>query len=768
MDPLSVTASIIAILQLSSKVGCYLNDVKDVSKDRAKCAIEAANLNSLLTTLRFRLEEGRSNTPWHTAVRALATENGPLDQFKQALEELQSKLTGGTKMKKVGDALIWKFKKEEISSILDRMERLKTLVEIALQMDHYKLSQAIKEECSLIRAHASTINSGLETIRQAQGDARHSELVKWISTTDYPAQQSDIIGRREEGTGQWFLSAPEFARWLRDPKETLFCPGIPGAGKTMISAIVIDHLLRTTQSGLVGVAYVYFNYKAKKDQDATSMLAAILKQLVQSQPSLVQPLEQLHKQHAKRGTRPSNQECSHDDGNRHQFLTRIRTLQSQNDVRLMATSRFIPEIVREFEKVAKLEVRATDDDVRRFVAGQVYRLPNCIQRNSGLQNMVKEKIAEAADGMFLLARLHTDSLLDKRTPKDVKLTLGKFSKGSTALDDAYKEAIQRIEGQLPRDNQQAKTVLSWITYAQRPLTTAEMCCALAVEQDEEELDPENIPDVEELLSICAGLVIVDEESAIIRLVHYTTQEYFERIKEEWNPGAQLHIASTCLSYLSFNTFREGSSSSDQKFESRLAQNVFLDYAARYWGQHAAKVQDEVYELACTFLMHRGLISCAVQVMTAPNDGWKIKGYSQQYRKNTTWLHVMAQFGLHALSKMIFDTCRRDIAPSINGRDSVNQSPLYVAAKHGQESMVKLLLDKGADGANVNAQGGVYGNSLQAASEGGHEQIVKLLLDKGADVNAQGGVYGNALQAASSRGREQIVKLLLDNSAAFSS
>lgn len=136
MDPLSVTASIIAILQLSSKVLGYLNDVKDASKDRAKCAIEAANLNGLLTALRFRLEEGSSGTPWYTALQALAIENGPLDQFKQALEQLQRKMTGGSKMRKAGDALIWEFKKEEIASILGRMEGLKTLVQVALQIDH--------------------------------------------------------------------------------------------------------------------------------------------------------------------------------------------------------------------------------------------------------------------------------------------------------------------------------------------------------------------------------------------------------------------------------------------------------------------------------------------------------------------------------------------------------------------------------------------------------------------------------------------------------
>lgn len=136
MDPLSATASIITILQLSAKVLTYLNDVKDVSKDRAQCAIEASNLHSLLVSLRFRLEEGGASQPWYTAVRALAVENGPLDQFKQALETLQTKMTDGGQLKQTGEALMWKFKKEEIASILARMERLKTLVEIALQMDN--------------------------------------------------------------------------------------------------------------------------------------------------------------------------------------------------------------------------------------------------------------------------------------------------------------------------------------------------------------------------------------------------------------------------------------------------------------------------------------------------------------------------------------------------------------------------------------------------------------------------------------------------------
>jgi len=136
MDQLSVTASIIATLQLTSKVIEHLNDVKDAPKERAQCAIEASNLYNLLTTLRYRLEEGTSNEPWYTAVRALGAKNGPLDQYKLTLELSQAKITREGGIKKLGYFLLWKFIKEEVIEIMAKIKCLKTLVQIALEMDH--------------------------------------------------------------------------------------------------------------------------------------------------------------------------------------------------------------------------------------------------------------------------------------------------------------------------------------------------------------------------------------------------------------------------------------------------------------------------------------------------------------------------------------------------------------------------------------------------------------------------------------------------------
>jgi len=107
MDPLSVTASIIAIIQLTSVIIGYLNDVKDASKDRARCAIEVSNVSALLVTLRYRLDEASSNDGWYVEVQALAAVNGPIDQYRSALEQLQSKLTSTTTsgLKKIGSTL---------------------------------------------------------------------------------------------------------------------------------------------------------------------------------------------------------------------------------------------------------------------------------------------------------------------------------------------------------------------------------------------------------------------------------------------------------------------------------------------------------------------------------------------------------------------------------------------------------------------------------------------------------------------------------------
>jgi hypothetical protein len=136
MDPISLAASIVQLIGATTKVIKYLNDVKDASKDRETLAREGCSLLTLFTDLRYRVEEAESTSDWFAVIRSLGGEGGPLDEFKKTMEELARKLKPEAGIKKFGKALIWALDRNEINNILSRIERLKSLVNLALQKDH--------------------------------------------------------------------------------------------------------------------------------------------------------------------------------------------------------------------------------------------------------------------------------------------------------------------------------------------------------------------------------------------------------------------------------------------------------------------------------------------------------------------------------------------------------------------------------------------------------------------------------------------------------
>jgi ankyrin repeat protein len=64
----------------------------------------------------------------------------------------------------------------------------------------------------------------------------------------------------------------------------------------------------------------------------------------------------------------------------------------------------------------------------------------------------------------------------------------------------------------------------------------------------------------------------------------------------------------------------------------------------------------------------------------------------------------------------------------DSKDAKNRIPLYAAAEKGDNVIIRMLLDGGAD---IDAQGGTYGNALQAATARGHFEVVTLLQKQGA-------------------------------------
>ena len=365
-----------------------------------------------------------------------------------------------------------------------------------------------------------------------------------------------------------------------------------------------------------------------------------------------------------------------------------------------------------------------------------------------------------------MAQIYIDSLKYKTTARDVRNALSHFQRQSLkssedqnreALNKAYKDVMERIDGQQLDFRKLAKKVLMWITCANRPLTTAELRHALAVVVGDSKLDEDNFAQTQTIVSVCAGLVTIDKESEIIRLVHYTTQEYLEQTKMQWFPDAQATITTTCVTYLSFDEFGSGICQNDEEFEQRLQLNKLYDYAAHNWGHHAREASTSCHGVL-EFLQKQAEVEASSQALMAVKDQWigRVTTYSQDVPKQITGLHLAAYFGIYNAVQDLLDNNNNP-----NLKDSYNRTPLSWAAESGHETVVKLLLENGAE---LEAKDQHNRTPLLWAAENGHETVVKLLLENGAELEARDQYSRTPLLWAAKNGYETVVKLLLENGA----
>lgn len=100
--------------------------------------------------------------------------------------------------------------------------------------------------------------------------------------------------------------------------------------------------------------------------------------------------------------------------------------------------------------------------------------------------------------------------------------------------------------------------------------------------------------------------------------------------------------------------------------------------------------------------------------------------------------------------------------SIEPLDSIshNQTPLHLALVAGRDSMVRLLLEKGANPMKRDSNGLT---ALHFAAQSAQADMVRIILESFADLNARDATGQTALFYAARSGKEDIVKALLDAS-----
>ena len=320
-----------------------------------------------------------------------------------------------------------------------------------------------------------------------------------------------------------------------------------------------------------------------------------------------------------------------------------------------------------------------------------------------------------------MAKLLLDSLVTKLTRKALQEAISELPK---TLNGTYDDALNRINKQNEDEKELAERILSWISYAFRPLNITELRHALAVIPGEDYFDEANMPDEEDLPSVCAGLVCVEEGSKIVRLAHYTAQDYLESIRDQSFVDARRLVAATCLTYLSY----EGN---------RLCWN----------GRHIIyRIDEDGYSEDTV----DGSMSCpyATQILNADETAKDVldgDSTSFYHAKSGTPL-ALYQYAAHYWArhmkdrleeelqplamKFIHDDMNRQMALGVIRRlwwTSRIKGPLTVAVQYDLRHICHVLLERQAY--DLSDDEGEGYRSLLSAAELGRDQVIRLILQQ---------------------------------------
>ncbi|KAL9023079.1 MAG: hypothetical protein Q9196_007395, partial [Gyalolechia fulgens] len=113
------------------------------------------------------------------------------------------------------------------------------------------------------------------------------KVLAWLSPVNAAVKHQAFKRERQPGTGMWLFDLPDMVNWLDDPNDALWIYGIPGAGKTMLSTLVVDEVLTYKRSNTVGTAYFYIRHDDKESHEPASVLGSIVSQLARQNPEVL-------------------------------------------------------------------------------------------------------------------------------------------------------------------------------------------------------------------------------------------------------------------------------------------------------------------------------------------------------------------------------------------------------------------------------------------------------------------------------------------------
>ncbi|KAH6894859.1 hypothetical protein BKA70DRAFT_793811 [Coprinopsis sp. MPI-PUGE-AT-0042] len=619
--------------------------------------------------------------------------------------------------------------------------------------------------------HHHTHNYGHQTASVAVLDILNS-----LSLPNFRDIQLDTLAKATEGTCIWLTTGEIFIFWIANGK-ILWGIGIPGAGKTVLASIVIRYLegLERTSGGIICVAYVYLRYS--EPLAIRDILGLLVKQIVERHADLIPLVETLYASHKQERTKPSQQDllevlggfvqCGKTlffvldafDEMRAEDRPILLRLLASLDAKLFITSRPLEPLQQQFPSAQIFNIAANPSDLDLHIKNFLRHSPEVMALIEGtdLEEEIAETIHRKSGGMFLHAKLQLEALRSCVSAHDVEETLQAFP---SDIEVIYATTWERILAQAPKQSNLAKLVLLWITHSHHEMTIDMLRRAVATSPATYAFEPKRMVPEALLLSVCCGLVAVDEKTRLVRLIHYTTREaILPRILNLFPvPHALLgHVCIVHLTKCGFQHYRmePGAWRPIDDLRARLRKDTLLGYAYWSWAHHTCQCSRYAPITSATADL---VLNCTNFPL---DNGWLEYGRS---------IHVAAFYGLEDLIPLAAQL----VSPNSGTRTTSNKSPLMLAVQRGHTACAKALLL--LPGIDVNVCDDVLQNALMLAAryvdmlgqtplihaaKRGHTEVVKIFVRlSGININAADKDGWTALIHAVNKGHADIVRELL--------
>ncbi|KAK8904787.1 hypothetical protein QC760_007126 [Botrytis cinerea] len=440
-------------------------------------------------------------------------------------------------------------------------------------------------------------------------------------------------------------------------------------------------------------------------------------------------------------------------------------------LKLLCTSR-PEEFVMDVAFSPSKTLCASEEDLTTFIKSELRSFRT--KFTDDMKEYILKAAKEKAGTTFLWISILLREVQGLRLPsrKDVEK---KMKQLPLEINDLYKSLLQKVLGS-PKDI----AILTWITYAARPLSFKELEVALAIGMTEnatswKDCKEEKIVLNAEVIQTSLGSLI-DVIGPNPFLIHQTLRDFLkssgilekaEILNQFERPG--MLLANTCISYLNFDDIAEA------KRLKMLDEMSFHSYAAEFWYEHIDtlnEAQNNLEQLKC-------LSSAKGQAIWLPSNTryssrygeipvsiWTLaiiinKEWFARLLTNTIPSRITEELGDHYIlpaAESSINVFRELLNGLYSARVSITKEVIEAAARNNEsgEEMLELLFEE--RGAEV-----MITEEVMKAAAGnwssGKEVMMLLFEERGAEVMITEEVMKAAVGNWSS-GKE-IMKLLFE-------